>query len=102
MVSINNIDLLTNKYSEDILIQNFDNLSKKIILYTQTLSAEFCAKYIFCIDDIDDGDEESYLFGTSHILRIQPHINKNYFISLIKNCSYLDSNQRYRIQSPVC
>jgi len=85
MKKINNMDLLANKYSEDILIQNVDNLSKKTILYTQILSAEFCAKYIFCIDDINDGDEESYLFGTSHILRRQPHIDKKYFILLIKD-----------------
>lgn len=80
---IYNSDLLKNKYSENILIQNIENLSKKIILSTQILSAEFCAKYIFCIDDIDDGDEESYLFDINHISRKQPHINKNYLRSLI-------------------
>lgn len=81
---IYNSDLLENKYSEDILIQNINNLSKKIILNTQTLSAEFCANYIFCIDDIDDGDEESYLFDINHILRKQKHLDKEYLKNLIK------------------
>lgn len=83
--SIYNSDLIKNKYSEDILIQNINSLNKKIILNTQILSAEFCANYIFCIDDIDDGDEESYLFDINHILRKQPHIDKNYLKSLISN-----------------
>jgi len=53
-------------------------------LNTQILSAEFCANYIFCIDDIDDGDEESYLFDINHILRKQKHLNKNHLENLIK------------------
>jgi len=79
-----NSDLIKNKYSEDVLIKNIDYLNKKILLSTQILSAEFCAKYIFCIDDINDGDEDSYLFDINHILRKQPHINKEHFEMLLK------------------
>ena len=78
-----NSDLIKNKYSEDILIKNIDYLNKKILLSTQILSAEFCVKYIFHIDDINDGDEDSYLFDINHILRKQPHIDKKHLKMLI-------------------
>ena len=91
-VVIYNSDLIKNKYSESILINNIDHLSKKIVLSTQILSPEFCVKYIFCIDDIDDGDEESYLFDINHILRKQPQIDKTHLKMLIDNYTNLKTD----------
>jgi len=80
-----NSDLIKNKYSEDILILHINNLNKRIVLNTQILSAEFCAKYIFCIDNIDNGCEDSYLFDINYILRKQKHIDREYLKMLISN-----------------
>lgn len=63
-----------NKFDIHILEKNINNLSLKTLLYTQTLTAEFCAKYILdkryasCVEDkfIDVGD----------VLNAQPHITK--------------------------
>ena len=76
-------DLLNGKYDEDTIIQNMNHLNKKIIIHTQTLSEEFCAKYMFCIDDIDDGDEDSYLFDYNYIMRKQPHLDEEKFNALL-------------------
>ena len=85
-MKICNIDLMNNKYkySEETLEKNISQLNKKIILQTQTLSAKFCLKYIYCIDDIDDGDEESYIFDINYILECQPHIDELQLRSLMK------------------
>jgi hypothetical protein len=92
-----NSDLIKNKYNEEVLIKNIDYLNKKILLSTQILSAEFCAKYIFCIDDIDDGDEESYLFDINHILRKQPHINKEH-LEILLNSHIIDNKKNKYIR----
>lgn len=76
MVTIYDNDLLHNKYDTQALIRNIQNLNKKIILNTQKLTPEFCIQYIFDIDNIDDGDEDSYLFDFEHILQCQPHISE--------------------------
>ena len=34
------------KYTIDVLEKNVDKLNKKVLLCTQTLTAEFCVKYI--------------------------------------------------------
>ena len=84
-MKITNSDLYKQQFSEDIILANFDNLNLKRLLRTQKLSAEFCIKYVLCLDNIDSGDEDSYLFDTTHILRLQPHIEKNHFINLLNN-----------------
>ena len=53
-------------------------LNKKIILFTQILTAEFCVKYILDLD-IDSGSEDSYLFDKNYILESQPHISNEEF-----------------------
>lgn len=75
--------LLHNTYDEDTIIKNMNHLNKKTVLNTQKLSEEFCAKYIFCIDDIDDGGEDSYLFDLNHIMNRQPHLDEEKLIKCI-------------------
>lgn len=57
------------------------------MLNTQILTEEFCANYIFCIDDINDGDEDSYWFDLTHIMNTQPHLDENKLITIIKKIS---------------
>lgn len=73
-----NRDLLQNKnaYTIDILERNFKNLNKRTLLYTQVLTADFCAKYIYVDDDIDSCSEDSYTFDEGYILECQPHIGE--------------------------
>ena len=80
---LSNIDLYYNKFDEATLLENLDNLSLKTILHTHILSEEFCAKYIFCVSNINDGDEDSYLFDITHIINKQPHLNENKLEKLI-------------------
>jgi len=69
------------KFDIHILEKNINNLSLKTLLYTQTLTAEFCVKYILdekyasCIEDIyiDFGD----------VLNAQPHISKQDLLQAI-------------------
>ena len=71
---INDHMLRNHKFDIHILEKNINNLSLKTLLYTQTLTAEFCVKYILdqkyasCVEDtyIDIGD----------VLNAQPHITK--------------------------
>jgi hypothetical protein len=74
-MKITNTDLLNNKYSIDILEENVSTLDEKILLVTQTLTPEFCIKYILDMD-IDSGGEESYIFDICYILHFQKHITK--------------------------
>ena len=76
--TITNKDLFNNKYSIDILEKNINMLNKKIILFTQILTAEFCVKYILDLD-IDSGSEDSYIFDKNYILESQPHISNEEF-----------------------
>lgn len=75
---ITNTDLYNNKYSIDILEKNIFHLEKKVLLLTQTLTAEFCVKHIFDMD-IESGSEDSYLFDKNYILERQPHITNEEF-----------------------
>ena len=43
---LSDYDLRQKKYTMQELIENIDNLSIKILLYTQKLTPEFCLKYI--------------------------------------------------------
>lgn len=80
---LSNIDLYYNKYDEATLLKNLDNLSLKTILHTQKLSEEFCANHIYCVSNINNGDEDSYLFDITHIINKQPHLNENKLEKLI-------------------
>jgi hypothetical protein len=82
---ISNNDLRQRHYDIPILIQN-KHLNKKTILYTQLLTAYFCAYYIY--EDHDSGSEDSYLFDIDHILHYQPHLNPeelSFYIKKIKS-----------------
>ena len=79
MISDN--DLLTQLYDIPTLIQNRTHLNKKTVLYTQRLTAKFCAYYIF---EEDSGSEDSYLFDKSEILEHQPHVNPDELSFYIK------------------
>ena len=84
-MKISNSDLHKQKFTEDILLANLDHLNTKTILNTQILSAKFCVDHILCMENIDDGDEDSYLFDIPHILNKQRHIKKEDLLSLYKN-----------------
>lgn len=74
-ILLTNDDLYKNKYSLTLIEENINNLNLFHILTTQTLTAEFCAKYFCAPNDIyakDDIDQEIYIH---HILQYQPHIN---------------------------
>ena len=76
---ISNYDLIKNNiYSVERLEKNIDHLNHKLVLYTQTLTAAFCVKYLLDMD-IDGGDEDSYLFDVPFILMHQKHISYEEF-----------------------
>ena len=85
-MKVTNTDLLNNryKYSIDILEHNIveNHLDEKILLATQTLTPEFCIKYILDLD-IEGGGEESYIFDVCYILQIQKHITEKELQDLI-------------------
>ena len=85
-MKVTNTDLLNNryKYSIDILEQNIveNHLDEKILLATQTLTPEFCVKYILDLD-IESGGEESYIFDVCYILGFQKHITEKELMDLI-------------------
>ena len=91
--TISNLDLINNinTYNEKILLENLEHLSIKTILQTQKLSAKFCAEHVYCIDNINDGDKDSYLFDIHHIMYYQQHLNYNTLVKYImqeKNSNY--------------
>lgn len=63
-----------NKFDIHILEKNINNLSLKTLLYTQTLTAEFCAKYI--LDKRYASCVEDKFIDVSDVLNAQPHITK--------------------------
>lgn len=77
MSKITNSDLRNNKnkYSLLELEENINNLQIKIVLNTQTLNAEFCAKYI-----LDENratcEEDLWLIDVGYVLTKQPHITR--------------------------
>jgi hypothetical protein len=83
-MKVTNSDLLSNrnKYSIDILEKNIEHLDEKILLATQTLTPEFCVKYILDLD-IEGGGEESYIFDVCYILGFQKHITEKELKDLI-------------------
>ena len=83
MISDN--DLFTHQYDMPTLIKNRNHLNKKTVLYTQRLTAKFCAYYIF---EEDSGSEDSYFFDKSEILEHQPHVDPielSFYIKKIKS-----------------
>ncbi len=74
-VKLSDNDLLDNMnaYSVRELEENVLSLNKKIMLATQKLTAEFCAKYILDMD-IDSGSEDSYIYDPDYIIHFQKHL----------------------------
>lgn len=70
---INDADLYIKKFTIDILEKNIKRLNKKRVLNTQTLTADFCVKYLLD-NDIESGSEDSYIWDTAYILDHQEHI----------------------------
>ena len=56
---ITTTNLYHTKYTMDVLEKNMDRLNKKVLLCTQTLTAEFCVKHIL---------ETDIFLRTGHIL----------------------------------
>ena len=76
MEKINCLDLYKKQYTLDILTHNINNLQIKIILHTQKLDADFCAKYI--LDDYYcTCSEDEYLINYGYVLRHQSHITED-------------------------
>ena len=71
---LSDYDLRNKKYTIEELIENNDNLSIKILLYTQDLTPEFCVKYII---NVQKSTEEDYI-TIEDIIRIQD-FNENAF-----------------------
>jgi hypothetical protein len=67
--------LRTNKYSVETLIQNIDEINIKTCINTQTLTADFCVKYVLnqeymsCIED-------TYLINIDYVLSKQQHLTR--------------------------
>jgi Leucine-rich repeat (LRR) protein len=85
-VSVTNTDLQNNrcKYSVDVLEQNIEenHLDENILVCTQTLTPEFCVKYILNLV-VESGGEESYTLDVDYILRHQKHITEKELSALI-------------------
>ena len=87
-MNVTNTDLIYNnyKYSIEVLEQNIvkNRLDSKILVNTQKLTPEFCAKYIY-YGNIEGGGEETYTLDVSYILRNQPHITEKELTDLIND-----------------
>jgi hypothetical protein len=80
---ITTTNLYCAKHTMDVLEKNVDRLNKKVLLCTQTLTAEFCVKHIL-ETDIDSGSEDSYIFDKKYILKRQKHITEEEFYTAYK------------------
>lgn len=75
IIKIQDYDLRNKQYSIDILEENICYLSIKTLLYTQKLTAEFCAKYILN-EEYASCVEETYICFYD-VLHAQKHITKD-------------------------
>jgi len=75
MEKITCFDLYKKQYTMDVLEHNINNLEIKIILHTQKLNADFCAKYVldpyYCTCT-----EDEYLIDFGYVLYHQKHITE--------------------------
>lgn len=70
---INDYDIRNRKYSLEVLERNIHNLSLKLLLRTQVLTADFCVEYI--LSEKYSSVEETYICD-GDVLRLQPHISE--------------------------
>ena len=66
-------DIIKNKYTIAELEANIKNLEIKHILHYQTLTADFCAKYILN-EDYATCEEDLYLIDIGYVLYHQKHL----------------------------
>lgn len=64
-----------NKYSIEELEANLQHLEIKHILQTQTLTAEFCVKYVLN-EDYASCQEDLYLIDIGYVLYHQKHLTR--------------------------
>ena len=74
---VRNHNLQQNKHMYDIqtLEYNIDHLSLKKLLHTQTLTLDFCLKYILNPDEHASCVEDEYICRED-VLHYQPHIKR--------------------------
>lgn len=81
-VIINNISLEYNKYDISTLEENVKKFSLWKLLKTQTLTPDFCVKYILN-EDYASCDEDTYICW-QNVLQCQSHITKDELMGAIK------------------
>ena len=89
MGTISNYDLLFNKYTIEELTINILYLSMTDIVKTQTLTPDFCVRYILN-EDYMDCCEEVYRLDFWYVLQKQRHITEKELDDAFDN--YLDEN----------
>jgi hypothetical protein len=85
---INNINLKVKEYDIKTLEDNVSRLSKVTLLMYQTLTPEFCVKYILKkpnSDNVNDDYDDDICI--EEILECQPHIMKDALLAEIVNQS---------------
>lgn len=73
-----------NHYTIDELEADIKHLTKKVLITTQRLTAEFCVKHILDVD-IDDGSEDQYMYDVDYITSFQKHLNGENIIDEKRN-----------------
>ena len=68
-------DLIKNKYSIEELEANLQHLEVKHICQHQTLTAEFCVKYVLN-EDYASCQEDLYLLDIGYVLYHQKHLSR--------------------------
>jgi hypothetical protein len=68
-------DIIKNKYSTEELEANLKHLEIKHILQYQTLTADFCAKYVLN-EDYATCEEDLYLIDIGYVLYHQKHLTQ--------------------------
>jgi len=76
MGHITNSDLRNNRYSIADLEKDICHLNMKTIVNTQTLTVDFCVKYILN-EDYAQCNEEVDLLTSCYVLYCQPHLDKD-------------------------
>lgn len=74
-------DLYERQYSMETLIENIDELTMKIILMTQKLTAEFCVHYVLN-EDYMTCVEDTYYFMTDKVLYYQKHLTEEDLVNV--------------------
>ena len=74
-IMIQDNDLVYKKYPIDVLIKNINRLSIKNLIYHQTLTAEFCAKYILG-PNCTCCNEEEYI-TIYDVVKAQKHLKED-------------------------